>query len=373
MSSQQTEPPLGGLDGGATLVSGPKRLQLTTLQKVGVAGLAAFVFLAFIWVDYMLSRKEQDKPPEQAVLQHNNVGFRAPPQDLPPPSAPGVPSTPVLPPSSMVPSMDPGAVGGTQGGGGNGASSGDNAIFAYTGNGDGGAAAPRREQAGQSPDAAPGQNDNSAGATRATPAKEESSRAKRLRHPDLLLTRGTIIPCTLQTAINTELAGFVKCVLPEAVRSTTGNVVLLDRGTTIVGEVQTSKSPEQERVFISWDRLETPEHVVVSLGSPGADELGRMGVTGKVNSHFGARFGNAILLSLVQGTLQAGAALAGNSGNGNGNYFNTFQSNGEQLTNSSQSKVNIPSTIEKSQGGTVSIFVAQDIDFSDVYSLRRIK
>jgi type IV secretion system protein VirB10 len=96
-----------------------------------------------------------------------------------------------------------------------------------------------------------------------------------------------------------------------------------------------------------------------------------MGVPGRVNTHFNERFGNAILLSIIQGSLEAGAALAGNSGSGTGTYFNSFQSNSQQLTN--QSNKDIPSTIEKGQGGNVSIFVAQDIDFSEVYSLRRIR
>ena len=39
-----------------------------------------------------------------------------------------------------------------------------------------------------------------------------------LPHPQLTIPAGAIIPCTLQTAINSQLMGFVDCVLPAEVR-----------------------------------------------------------------------------------------------------------------------------------------------------------
>ncbi|NKF15269.1 TrbI/VirB10 family protein, partial [Rhizobium phaseoli] len=73
---------------------------------------------------------------------------------------------------------------------------------------------------------------------RMKPTELQPSKATLLPHPDFMITQGTIIPCILQTAIDTNLAGYVKCVLPRDVRGTTNNVVLLDRGTTVVGEIQ---------------------------------------------------------------------------------------------------------------------------------------
>jgi type IV secretion system protein VirB10 len=198
-----------------------------------------------------------------------------------------------------------------------------------------------------------------------------AAKAELLPHPDMMITQGTIIPCTLETAIDTQLPGYVKCVLPDDVRSTTGNVVLLDRGTTVVGEIQRGVLEGENRVFILWDRAETPEHAVITLASPGTDELGRSGATGGVDTHFWQRFGNAIMLSVIQGVLQAGTALAGNSGSGTGVAINSFTSNGDQLANTSlQNSINIPPTLEKNQGDNVAIFVARDLDFSDIYTLR---
>ena len=201
----------------------------------------------------------------------------------------------------------------------------------------------------------------------------EGSRASLLPHPDMLITKGTIIPCTLQTAINTELPGYVKCVLPQDIRGTTGDVVLLDRGTTVVGEIQNGLMQGQDRVFVLWDRAETPDHAIIELDSPGTDQLGVAGVPGAVNNHLLERFGSAILLSVIQGALQAGTALAGNSGTSSNNGFtvNSFQQSGSNISDTAlQNSINIPPTLEVNEGDNVSIFVAKDLDFSDIYKLR---
>jgi len=376
MSVGHTVADAGHIDGNASIVSGPRRLQLSTWQKVGVAVLVAFVFLAFIWIDYMLSTKEGSKPPE--ISAQSTEAYQGHPPSLSPSPTPVVPPSSELPSgtvmpqsaagqqSEVVPQIVPASSSTTQG-----MSPAENAIFAYMGNPAGNAAPTNVSTSQAAPASTSGTTDNSDSlSARLKPTILEGGKASLLPHPDLLLTKGTIIPCTLQTAINTDLAGLVKCVLPEAVRSTTGNVVLLDRGSTIIGEIQTAPTTGQQRVFVLWDRVETPQHVIVSLTSPGADELGRPGVTGSVNDHFGKRFGDAILLSVIQGALQAGSALAGNSGGGGGTYFNSFQTNGQQLANGAlQSSMNIPPTIEKSQGSNISIFVIKDIDFSDVYRL----
>jgi type IV secretion system protein VirB10 len=74
----------------------------------------------------------------------------------------------------------------------------------------------------------------------------------------------------------------------------------------------------------------------------------------------------------VQGSLNAGTALAANStGESKGTVFNSFQSNGLNVPDTAlQASIHIPPTLEKNQGDNIAIFVAHDLDFSDVYNLR---
>ena len=119
---------------------------------------------------------------------------------------------------------------------------------------------------------------------------------------------------------------------------------------------------------ILWVRARTPENVVVSLASPAADELGRAGVPGAVDNHFWQRFGAAILFSVIG----YGPQIAANAvQHGNGNNYIQFLTPQQELANTVlEAQINIPPTLEKNQGETVSIFVARDLDFSSVYDLR---
>ena len=112
-----------------------------------------------------------------------------------------------------------------------------------------------------------------------------------------LLPRGAFIDCTLETAIDSTLPGMTTCVTATDVWSADGAVVLLERGTKLVGETRGGMSQGSRRLFVLWNEARTPTGVVVPLASPGTDALGRSGVTGAVDTQFAARFGAAILIS----------------------------------------------------------------------------
>lgn len=357
MSEMSDQAGYGGMDDGRSAVGGPERRQIRSGYKMAIAGVVLVIFMAFIWIGGHTRAKHVDTAPQNPVLD-SSAAFKAPPI-LPP--AP--------PPARVIAHAAPMLE----------AAGADAPIFAFTSGTDTATPVPANHAplaggdagiAGGPPGVTLAASSQNALTARLQPSPVQISKAELLPHPDMMMTQGTIIPCTLQTAINTELPGYVKCVLPDDVRGTTGNVVLLDRGTTVIGEIQHGLLQGENRVFILWDRAETPEHVMITLASPGTDELGRSGVPGGVNTHFWQRFGAAIMLSVIQGGLQTGTALAANSG-GSGVAINSFSSNGEQLSDTAlRASISMAPTLEKNQGDNVAIFVAKDLDFSDVYSLR---
>ena len=108
----------------------------------------------------------------------------------------------------------------------------------------------------------------------------EGSKATVLRHPQFTVTMGTLIPCTLLTAMDSTAPGIVTCITQQDTLGTTGSVVLLERGTKMVGEYSSHMTQGQSRMSVLWNRAETPKHVIITLGSPGADALGRAGFDG---------------------------------------------------------------------------------------------
>ncbi len=202
-------------------------------------------------------------------------------------------------------------------------------------------------------------------AARLRPTVLSGVKASVLPHPEMLITEGTLIPCVLTTAMSSDAPGFVTCKTPYSTAGTTGTVDLLPAGTKMFGEYDHQIARGQERIFVRWDRAETPNHVIIDLASPGADALGRAGFAGQVDTHFWERFGASLLITAINGAVSMGQSALSKDGSTNLS-FNGASSTADTALRES---VNIPTTIRKNQGEMVSVMVARDLDFSDVYHL----
>mgnify|MGYP000077692960 CR=1 FL=1 len=192
----------------------------------------------------------------------------------------------------------------------------------------------------------------------------ETVRASVIADRSLLLSAGTVIPCTLQTAINSTQAGFVNCVINHDVYSENGRIVLLDKGTKVLGQYSGGISHGQARMFVLWTRALTPRGVAIDLSSPASDSLGRAGLAGGVDTQFWARFGVALMLSVLEDASNiAGRAVAQDGSN-------TTQVPSDVGNTVLQDSMRIKPILKKNQGDTAAIFVAKDFDFRPVYAVR---
>ncbi|MDQ0044312.1 type IV secretion system protein VirB10 [Variovorax boronicumulans] len=188
----------------------------------------------------------------------------------------------------------------------------------------------------------------------------------------MLLPKGAFIDCTLETAIDSTYEGMTTCIGASDVYGADGKVVLLERGTKYVGEQRGTPRQGQGRVFVVWNEARTPTGVVVQLASPGTDELGRNGLPGFVDTHFWDRFGAAVMISVIDGAMQAIAAQQQSGtrvGSGGGVVLGP-QGSHDVITEVLRSTVAIPPTVIKNQGERIQILVARDVDFRSVYALR---
>jgi type IV secretion system protein VirB10 len=201
------------------------------------------------------------------------------------------------------------------------------------------------------------------------PSVTTAVRAQVLPAQRLLLPKGAFIDCTLETAIDSTLPGMTTCVMATDTFGVDGNVVLLERGTKLIGETRGQVQQGAARIFVLWTEARTPTGVIVPLDSPGADELGRSGLPGEVNRHFWQRFGAAMLVSVIDGAVQAAAQSSRNGGSA---VVVNPSASQDVLTEILKNTINIPPTVVKRNGDRIQVLVARDLDFRSVYELRSV-
>ncbi len=219
------------------------------------------------------------------------------------------------------------------------------------------------------PGAAPGADTSAAQGMSAllTPTVTGGAVAQRLSNTRFLLPKGAFIDCTLETAIDSTLPGMTTCITAADTFGADGRVVLLERGTKLVGETRGQVQQGQARVFVLWTQARTPAGVLVPLDSPGTDELGRSGLPGEVDRHFWQRFGAGILVSLIDGAVQVAVQSASHSG---GTVVYAPSASQDVLTEVFKETLRIAPTVTKKNGERIQILVARDVDFRPVYELR---
>lgn len=173
--------------------------------------------------------------------------------------------------------------------------------------------------------------------------------------PKTTVTQGTLIPAVLETAINTDVPGYVRAVVSQDVRSFDGTRILVPRSSRLIGQYQSGLQQGQKRAYVIWTRLIRPDGVSVALASPGTAFDGSGGVPGKVDTHFFQRFGSAMLLSVVGGlsTLGGGGATAVIASGGQSAASTALQQNGQ-----------IGPTVRVRPGEPIRVVTARDLDFA---------
>lgn len=187
----------------------------------------------------------------------------------------------------------------------------------------------------------------------------DTAYATQMRNTHTLVPQGTMIPGVLETAINSDLPGFVRGIVSSDVRSFDGSVVVIPRGSRLIGQYKSALALGQSRALVIWTRLITPTGGTIQLASPGTDALGQAGLTGKVDRHFLERFGGAILLSVIN----AGVSSLGDRSN---TQIVIGSTRDAMAIGGGISPTSIPPTIKVAQGAAIRIFAARDLDFANV-------
>jgi type IV secretion system protein VirB10 len=197
-------------------------------------------------------------------------------------------------------------------------------------------------------------------AERVSTAEPERSRATVIRNTRETIPQGVLIPGVMETALNSDLPGFARAVISRDVRGFDGSLVLIPRGSRVIGQYKSAAAQGQSRAFVIWTRIIRPDGASIQIASSGTDSLGRAGLDGKVDRHFFEQFSGAILLTV----LDAGVTSLANQPSTQ--VVIGSSTGGAGLGAAAITPTPISPTIKVAQGAPIRIFVARDLDFSSV-------
>jgi type IV secretion system protein VirB10 len=140
------------------------------------------------------------------------------------------------------------------------------------------------------------------------------------------IAQGKLLTAVLETAINTEIPGFVRAIVSRDVYAESGNQILIPRGSRLFGTYSSKITRGQGRVEIAWTRLIRPDGVDMAITFNASDQFGRSGISGDVDNKYSALVVNSMLTSILAvGGVAAAQKLLGGGGQANTTTTNPTQ------------------------------------------------
>lgn len=188
-----------------------------------------------------------------------------------------------------------------------------------------------------------------------------ATQSRVLSAPSNTITQGTIIEATLTTGINSQLSGTLTSTVSFDIWAFDMSRVLIPRGSQLFGRYSNEIALGQRRVLVAWDRIVTPDAQVVDIDAYGSDRLGRSGLTGKVNSRFGQRFGAAALISVI-GALPVIAAAGTGSETASDVAVNVSEDAADSVNSIVAQYLELAPIITVEHGDIIMVMVTNDLE-----------
>lgn len=187
------------------------------------------------------------------------------------------------------------------------------------------------------------------------------------------LKRGSVIPATLITGLNSDLPGRITAQVSQSVYdSATGYRLLIPQGAKLFGRYDSKVSFGQERVLVVWTDLIFPNGSTLQIGGmAGTDAEGYGGFQDKVDRHLWRTFGSAALVAII-GTgidmsMPESSTLATQETASDAARRNFAESFGRVAEQTISKNLNVQPTIRVRPGYKFNILVDQDIIFPAAY------
>ena len=187
------------------------------------------------------------------------------------------------------------------------------------------------------------------------------------------LKRGSVIPATLITGINSDLPGRITAQVSQNVYdSATGHQLLIPQGAKLLGRYDFKISFGQSRVLVVWTDIIFPNGATLQIGGmAGTDAEGYGGFNDQVDNHYFQVFGSAILIAAIGAGIDMSVPASSPysyrqtpSDAARNSFAETFGRVAEQTINKNLS---VQPTLEIRPGYVFNVLVDQDMVFPGAY------
>ncbi|MCW8060615.1 IncP-type conjugal transfer protein TrbI [Agrobacterium tumefaciens] len=187
------------------------------------------------------------------------------------------------------------------------------------------------------------------------------------------LKRGSVIPATLITGINSDLPGRITAQVSQNVfDSATGHRLLVPQGTKLFGRYDSKVSFGQSRVLVVWTDIIFPNGSTLQIGGmSGTDAQGYSGFRDKIDRKWLQTFGSAVLVAVI-GTgidmaVPESSTLATQDTASDAARRNFAETFGRVADRAIQRNMDVQPTLEIRPGYKFNVLVDQDIVFPGAF------
>lgn len=187
------------------------------------------------------------------------------------------------------------------------------------------------------------------------------------------LKRGSVIPATLISGINSDLPGRISAQVSQNVYdSATGSRLLVPQGAKLFGRYDSKVAFGQARVLVVWTDLIFPNGQTLQIGGmAGTDAEGYGGFGDRVNNHTVRTFASAALIALIgtgiDASMPESSTRATQDTASDAARRNFAESFGRVAERTIDKNLTVQPTLEIRPGYRFNVLVDQDIIFPGVF------
>lgn len=136
----------------------------------------------------------------------------------------------------------------------------------------------------------------------ATPTDQLAAARNQAPERPYRVREGTLIDAVLINALDGEFTGPVECLVTTAVRADDSQVVLIPIGARVLGKASRVDARAQQRLAITFHRIEFPNGLSVQLDNAVAlNQAGETGLRDKVDRHWGRVVADSVAHAVING------------------------------------------------------------------------